>query len=161
MSGEATSELDVDALLLEERSRDPTFIEPSFPTIAGAGGNGALIHGSPSDSPVTTSTLLLVDSGGAVFRRHDGRDADDALWQTDRPRRSAHFTAVLKGHIGLDVAVFPENTIGFVSPWMRLRGALLWACGLDYGHGTGHGVGAALNVHEGPISVSRASGTRT
>ena len=51
VSGEATSELDVDALLIEERSRDPTFIEPSFPTIAGAGGNGALIHGSPLNRP--------------------------------------------------------------------------------------------------------------
>ena len=62
------------------------------------------------------------------------------------------FTAVLKGHIGLDVAVFPENTIGFVLDAFARKA--LWACGLDYGHGTGHGVGAALNVHEGPISVS-------
>ena len=62
------------------------------------------------------------------------------------------FTAVLKGHIGLDVAVFPESTIGFVLDAFARKA--LWACGLDYGHGTGHGVGAALNVHEGPISVS-------
>ncbi len=151
VSGEATSELDVDALLLEERSRDTTFIEPSFPTIAGAGGNGALIHGSPSDSPVTTSTLLLVDSGGQYA---DGTTDATRTMHFGEPtaEEKRAFTAVLKGHIGLDVAVFPENTIGFVLDAFARKA--LWACGLDYGHGTGHGVGAALNVHEGPISVS-------
>ena len=149
--GTETSELDVDALLLEERSRDPTFIEPSFPTIAGAGANGALIHGAPSDSLVTTSTLLLVDSGGQY---HDGTTDATRTMHFGVPSKEEKraFSAVLKGHIGLDVAVFPEDTIGFVLDAFARKA--LWACGLDYGHGTGHGVGAALNVHEGPISVS-------
>jgi len=149
--GTEASELDVDALLLEERSRDPTFIEPSFPTIAGAGANGALIHGAPSDSLVTTSTLLLVDSGGQY--RDGTTDATRTMhFGVPSKKEVRAFTAVLKGHIGLDVAVFPEDTIGFVLDAFARKA--LWACGLDYGHGTGHGVGAALNVHEGPISVS-------
>jgi len=150
-AGEPTTERDVDALLFQARSADPLFLEPSFPTIAGAGPNGAVIHGSPGDDLVTRETLLLVDSGGQYV---DGTtDATRTMHfgnATAAERRA--YTAVLKGHVALDVAVFPEDTAGFVLDAFARKP--LWALGYDYAHGTGHGVGAALNVHEGPISVS-------
>ena len=150
-AGEPTTERDVDALLFQARSADPLFLEPSFPTIAGAGPNGAVIHGSPGDDLVTRETLLLVDSGGQYL---DGTtDATRTMhFGTATAAERRAYTAVLKGHVAFDVAVFPEDTAGFVLDAFARKP--LWALGYDYAHGTGHGVGAALNVHEGPISVS-------
>jgi len=93
----------------------------------------------------------LVDSGGQYL---DGTTDATRTFHLGRPTEAQKtaFTRVFKGHVALDTAVFPENTPGFVLDAFARRH--LWAAGMDYGHGTGHGVGAALNVHEGPQSIS-------
>ena len=153
-AGDRVDEVDVDATLLKYRSRDPGFLEPSFPTIAGSGPNGAVIHyraERPNCRAVTKDAMLLVDSGAQYV---DGTTDATRTWHFGSPTAAEKraYTAVLKGHIGLDVAVFPDETVGFVLDAFARKP--LWQLGLDYGHGTGHGVGAALNVHEGPMSIS-------
>ncbi|KAH8069539.1 peptidase [Aureococcus anophagefferens] len=153
-AGDRVDEVDVDAALLKYRSRDPGFLEPSFPTIAGSGPNGAVIHyraERPNCRDVTKDAMLLVDSGAQYV---DGTTDATRTWHFGTPTAAEKraYTAVLKGNIGLDVAVFPDETVGFVLDAFARKP--LWALGLDYGHGTGHGVGAALNVHEGPVSIS-------
>ncbi|KAJ8613881.1 hypothetical protein CTAYLR_008685 [Chrysophaeum taylorii] len=155
LQGKKVTEADVGDVLLASRSRDPLFLEPSFPTIAGSGPNGAIVHyrADPATAATVDATrLLLVDSGGQYV---DGTtDATRTMhFGTPTPEEKEVFTRVLKGHIALDTAVFPDNrTPGFVLDGFARRS--LWASGRDYGHGTGHGVGAALNVHEGPQSIS-------
>ena len=153
-AGDRLDEVDVDATLLKYRSRDPGFLEPSFPTIAGSGPNGAVIHyraERPTCRAVTADAMLLVDSGAQYL---DGTTDATRTWHFGSPTAAEKraYTAVLKGNIGLDVAVFPDETVGFVLDAFARKP--LWELGLDYGHGTGHGVGAALNVHEGPMSIS-------
>ena len=153
-AGEALNECDVDAILLRHRSKDARFLEASFPTIAGSGPNGAVIHYRAAEATcaaVTADDMLLVDSGAQYL---DGTtDATRTMhFGTPTPEEKRAYTAVLKGHIGLDTAVFPDETVGFVLDAFARKP--LWQMGMDYGHGTGHGVGAALNVHEGPISIS-------
>ncbi|XVF06089.1 hypothetical protein REPUB_Repub06bG0018200 [Reevesia pubescens] len=129
------TEVDVADKLLEFRSKQDGFLDTSFDTISGSGANGAIIHYKPeadSCSVVDSNKLFLLDSGAQYV---DGT--------TDITRT---------GHIALDQAVFPENTPGFVLD--AFARSALWKIGLDYRHGTGHGVGAALNVHEGPQSIS-------
>jgi len=147
-------ECSVDEELCKARKRDPLFFEPSFPTIAGFGGNGAIVHyvAKPeSCARVDASNLLLVDSGGQYL---DGTTDVTRTFHFGQPTAEEKdaFTRVLKGNIALDSAVFPSTTPGCaIDAFARQH---LWAAGLDYGHGTGHGVGAALNVHEGPQSIS-------
>lgn len=123
--------------------------------------SGAVIHYRPvegSSRAIGPQSLLLLDSGGQydcgttdVTRTvHFGRPSD---WQRQC------FTRVLQGHIALDTMVFPEGIPGFVLDAFARRS--LWASGLDYRHGTGHGVGAALNVHEGPQGISPRFGNST
>lgn len=147
-------ECDVAETLVRYRSVDPNFLEPSFPTIAGSGPNGAIVHycASPDSAAAVDATkLLLVDSGGQYL---DGTtDATRTVHFGDptKTERDA-FTRVFKGHVALDTAVFPDRVPAFVLDAFARQ--YLWAVGRDYGHGTGHGVGAALNVHEGPQSIS-------
>ena len=147
-------EVDVAEILVEERRKDPLFLEPSFPTIAGSGANGAVIHYTAKPgtaASVTTEKMLLVDSGGQYL---DGTTDATRTMHFGEPtqREKDIYTRVLKGHIALASAVFPTGTPGFVLEAFARR--FLWQDHLDYGHGTGHGVGAALNVHEGPQSIS-------
>ena len=145
------------------RAQQEGFFEPSFPTIAGCNANGAILHYRPvegSCAVVAPNSLLLVDSGGQydcgttdVTRTVFLGDGQPSAEQVDA------FTRVLQGHIALDTAVFPENTPGFVLDVFARR--QLWQVGLDYRHGTGHGVGAALNVHEGPQGISPRFGNTT
>ncbi|KAA0177377.1 hypothetical protein FNF27_01155 [Cafeteria roenbergensis] len=153
-SGPALDEWGVTQIFLRERSALRGFQDLSFGTIAGSGGNGAVIHYSPPEAgsaPVGRDRMLLVDSGGQYV---DGTtDITRTVHMgapTDWQRRC--FTRVLQGHIGLATAVFPEGTAGALLDSFARRP--LWTEGLNYAHGTGHGVGSFLNVHEGPHGIS-------
>ncbi|MFA7432021.1 MAG: M24B family metallopeptidase, partial [Rhodospirillaceae bacterium] len=131
----------------------------SFPTIAGSGPNGAIVHyrvSPDSDRALRPGELFLVDSGAQYM---DGttdvtRTVAVGTPTEDMQRR---FTQVLKGHIALARAVFPVGTTG--SQLDVLARQALWADGVDYDHGTGHGVGSYLSVHEGPQRVSKVGNT--
>ncbi|KAL6839110.1 hypothetical protein ACP4OV_031164 [Aristida adscensionis] len=155
------TEVQVAEKLLEFRQKQDGFIETSFDTISGYGPNGAIIHYRPtpeSCSSVGNDNLFLLDSGAQYI---DGTTDITRTVHFGEPsaRQKECFTRVLQGHIALDQAVFPERTPGFVLD--VLARSSLWKIGLDYRHGTGHGVGAALNVHEGPQSISYRYGNLT
>ncbi|WP_243040941.1 aminopeptidase P family protein [Dyella sedimenti] len=152
-AGMRQTELDVDALLREERSAQPDFVGESFATIAGYQANGALPHyraTAESHSTLKAQGLLLVDSGGQYLGGTTDITRVLALGETTaEQRRDA--TLVMKGMIALSRARFPRGASG---PQLdALARAPLWANGMDYGHGTGHGVGYFLNVHEGPQGI--------
>ncbi|KHG06386.1 putative Xaa-Pro aminopeptidase P [Gossypium arboreum] len=154
-------EVDVADKLLEFRAKKEGFLDTSFDTISGSGANGAIIHYRAergSCSVVDPNKLFLLDSGAQYI---DGTTDITRTVHFGEPtaREKECFTRVLKGHIALDQAVFPENTPGFVLDGFARSS--LWKIGLDYRHGTGHGVGAALNVHEGPQSISYRYGNTT
>jgi len=152
-AGMTQTELDVDVLLRDERSAQPDFIGESFATIAGYQANGALPHYRATPEAHCTlqrKGLLLVDSGGQYLGGTTDITRVLALGDTTaEQRRDA--TLVMKGLIALSRARFPKGASG---PQLdALARAPLWASGLDYGHGTGHGVGYFLNVHEGPHAI--------
>jgi Xaa-Pro aminopeptidase len=152
-AGEALTELSVDELLLFARSAQQDFIGESFATIAGYQANGALPHyrATPEQHSVLRAAgLLLIDSGGQYLGGTTDITRVLALGAvTDEQKRDA--TLVLKGMIGLSRARFPAGASG---PQLdALARAPLWAAGMDFGHGTGHGVGYFLNVHEGPHGI--------
>lgn len=140
------------------RKLEEDYIGPSFETIAAYAGNGAIIHYKPevgSCARLGDSALFLCDSGGQYAC---GGTTDvtrtvhlNPLAATEHERRC--FTRVLQAHIAVDTAVFPEGVTGYQLD--SLARAPLWRAGLDYRHGTGHGVGHYLNVHEGPQALSR------
>ena len=152
-AGMRQTELDVDALLREERSAQPDFVGESFSTIAGYQANGALPHyrATPeSHSTLKPQGLLLVDSGGQYLGGTTDVTRVLALGETTAEQRRDS-TLVMKGMIALSRARFPKGASG---PQLdALARAPLWASGMDYGHGTGHGVGYFLNVHEGPHGI--------
>jgi Xaa-Pro aminopeptidase len=152
-AGMTQTELDVDSLLREERSAQPNFVGESFATIAGYMENGALPHyrATPeSHNTLQRHGLLLIDSGGQYLGGTTDITRVLALGPTTaEQRRDA--TLVMKGMIALSRARFPKGASG---PQLdALARAPLWASGMDYGHGTGHGVGYFLNVHEGPQGI--------
>jgi len=133
-------------------------VDLSFDTISGSGPNGAIVHYKASEEtcrPVETGTLLLVDSGGQY---KDGTTDITRTMAIGTPTEDMrrHFTLVLKGHIALAMARFPAGTRG--SQLDVLARQYLWAEGLDYAHGTGHGVGSFLSVHEGPQRIATFGG---
>ncbi|XP_020272756.1 probable Xaa-Pro aminopeptidase P, partial [Asparagus officinalis] len=155
------TEVEVSQKLLDFRKKQAGFIDTSFETISGYGPNGAIIHYRPlpeNCSIVDDKNLFLLDSGAQYV---DGTTDITRTVHFGEPssRQKECFTRVLQGHIALDQAIFPENTPGFVLD--VLARSSLWKIGLDYRHGTGHGVGAALNVHEGPQSISFRFGNMT
>lgn len=153
-AGKRISEVELDEHLTACRAAQPGFVTCSFPTIAGCNGNGAIIHYRAQPGKCATidkSCMLLVDSGG----QYDCGTTDITRtfhFGTPTQHQKDCYTRVLQGHIALDTMVFPEGTPGHVLDVMARHA--LWQAGLDYRHGTGHGVGAALNVHEGPQSIS-------
>jgi Xaa-Pro aminopeptidase len=154
--GERWSELTIDEKLSAERMKRPGFVGLSFPTIAGYNANGALPHyraTAESYAWLDGDGLLLIDSGG----QYTGGTTDiTRVWPigTVSAAQKRDYTLVLKAMIALSVVRFPRGTL---SPMLdAIARAPLWAQGLDYGHGTGHGVGYFLNVHEGPQSISKA-----
>jgi len=152
-AGEPLTELDVDTIVREARARQSGFVGESFSTIAGYQANGALPHYRATEagfSPLEAKGLLLVDSGGQYLGGTTDITRVLALGPvTDEQRRDS--TLVLKGMIALSRARFPKGASG---PQLdALARAPLWAAGMDFGHGTGHGVGYFLNVHEGPHGI--------
>jgi Xaa-Pro aminopeptidase len=152
-AGMTQTELDVDSLLREERSAQPNYVGESFSTIAGYMENGALPHyraTQESHNTLQRHGLLLIDSGGQYLGGTTDITRVLALGPTTaEQRRDA--TLVMKGMIALSRARFPKGASG---PQLdALARAPLWASGMDYGHGTGHGVGYFLNVHEGPQGI--------
>lgn len=152
-AGKPLTELDVDRLVHAARAAQPDFVGESFATIAGYQANGALPHyraTQEAHSALRTEGLLLIDSGGQYLGGTTDITRVLALGPTTaEQRRDA--TLVLKGMIALSRARFPKGASG---PQLdALARAPLWAAGMDYGHGTGHGVGYFLNVHEGPQSI--------
>lgn len=161
--GERLSELDVDRMLIEARSQQPHYVSPSFPTIAGFNDNGALPHyrATPEkfsylDVSEDEGGLLLIDSGGQYQNGTTDITRVVGVGQvTDEHKRD--FTTVLKAHIALAQASFPD---GIASPLIdAICRAPLWQAQMDYGHGTGHGVGYFLNVHEGPQAIAYSAST--
>ena len=148
------TELDIDRELTAARARRPGFVSPSFGTIAGFRANGAIMHYRASEAShavIEGDGLLLIDSGGQYLGgTTDITRVVPVGAVTAAQRRD--FTLVLKGVIALSSAQFPR---GVKSPMLdAIARAPLWAEGIDFGHGTGHGVGYFLNVHEGPQSIS-------
>ncbi len=153
---ERITELTIDERLSAERAKRPGFVGLSFNTIAGFNANGAMPHyrATPeSHAVIEGNGLLLIDSGG----QYPGGTTDiTRVWPIGTPSaaQKRDYTLVLKGTIGLSRARFP---LGTLSPMLdALARAPLWAHSMDYGHGTGHGVGYFLAVHEGPQSISKA-----
>jgi Xaa-Pro aminopeptidase len=131
----------------------------SFDTIAGAGPNGAIVHYRPTlktNRRVRLGELLLVDSGAQYLDGTTDVTRTVAIGAPTEEMRQ-RFTLVLKGHIALGSARFPAGTAGPALD--TLARAPMWAYGLDYDHGTGHGVGSYLGVHEGPQRISKAPNT--
>jgi Xaa-Pro aminopeptidase len=154
--GERLSELTVDEWLTAARAKRPGFKGLSFPTIAGFNANGAMPHyrATPeSYAQIEGNGLLLIDSGAQYL---GGTTDITRVWPIGQvsEAQKRDYTLVLKGMINLSRAVFPRGTL---SPMLdALARVPLWQHGLDYGHGTGHGVGYFINVHEGPQSISKA-----
>ena len=156
-SGQKVSELDYSHLLHEEYSSEDGFYDLSFTTIAAAGANGAIVHYADADPNVLLrdGEMLLVDSGVQML----GGTTDDTrtiIVGSPTQRQKQVYTLVLRGHINLAMQRFPEGTGGIALD--ALARTHLWNSGLDYGHGTGHGVGAFLNVHEGPQRIAPRGG---
>ena len=152
--GETVTELTVDERLTAERARRDGFVSRSFATIAAFNANGALPHyhaTQAAHSVIEGDGLLLIDSGAQYLGGTTDITRVVPVGQIDAAHRR-DFTRVLKGTIALSRARFPR---GIPSPQLdAIARAPLWAAGLDYGHGTGHGVGYFLNVHEGPQVIA-------
>ena len=137
------------------RLQHPLCRDLSFSTIAGSGPNGAIVHyqaDAASNRPLQAGELFLLDSGGQYA---DGTTdiTRTMIFGTATAQQRRHYTLVLKGHIAIARARFPHGTTG---PQLDcLARQFLWAEGLDYDHGTGHGVGSYLSVHEGPQRISK------
>ncbi|MAU41161.1 MAG: X-Pro aminopeptidase [Kordiimonas sp.] len=139
------------------RAKQPLFMDSSFDTIAGAGPNGAIVHyrvTEDSSRMLEDGDLFLLDSGGQYLDGTTDVTRTIAIGQPNREQRD-RFTRVLKGHIALAQARFPQGRAGAHLDVLARKP--LWDVGLDFDHGTGHGVGQYLSVHEGPQSISARS----
>jgi Xaa-Pro aminopeptidase len=151
------SELQAEAELEACRQRQPLYCEPSFATIAGSGAHGAIVHyraTQESNRVAQAGELFLIDSGGQ-YRDGTTDVTRTVAIGTPTAHMREHYTRVVKGHIALAAIRFPVGTSG--AELDILARQFLWQVGLDYGHGTGHGVGCYLSVHEGPQGISRRS----
>ena len=161
--GERLSELDVDSMLIEVRSQQPHYVSPSFPTIAGFNENGALPHYRATPEKFSylevnegEGGLLLIDSGAQYQNGTTDITRVVGIGQVSTEHKR-DFTTVLKANIALAKAHFPD---GIASPLIdAICRAPLWQAQMDYGHGTGHGVGYFLNVHEGPQVIAYSAST--
>lgn len=147
------AETDIEKKLREYRSRQDLFVGESFGTIAGYGTNGAIIHYHASPETclkLQPEGLLLIDSGAQYKDGTTDITRTIALGEVSKQMKE-DYTNVLKGHIALATAIFPEGTRG--SQLDILARKTLWNNGLTYWHGTGHGIGHFLNVHEGPQNI--------
>jgi len=161
-------ELSAAARLQAFREQDPGLRDLSFDTISAAAGHAALPHYKVDDDSnilIPPGSIYLVDSGGQYVGESGGGTTDitrtvwvgtpDGSGQPTAEMRD-RFTRVLKGHIQIDRAVFPQGTAG--GQLDVLARQYLWEAGVDYAHGTGHGVGSFLAVHEGPQRIAKPAG---
>lgn len=149
------SEMSADARLTALRAEQERFCGLSFPTIAGYGTHGAIVHyeaDEASDAPLKPEGLLLLDSGAQYEDGTTDITRTIALGPVSKEERHV-YTLVLKGHIALSRCRFPEGTTGLQLDTAARYG--LWQEGYDFGHGTGHGVGSRLGVHEGPHQIRK------
>jgi len=138
------------------RQRQALWKDQSFPTISAAGPHGAIVHYRATDETnrlLMPDTLYLVDSGGQYLDGTTDITRTVSIGTSTSEQRD-RYTRVLKGHIALATATFPKGTTG--TQLDTLARHPLWEVGLDYDHGTGHGVGSYLSVHEGPQRISKA-----
>lgn len=152
-AGKPISEIGVAAILTKYRSQQELYFDNSFDTIAGYGAHGAIVHYSATpetDSAIVTGNLLLIDSGAQYLDGTTDITRTIALG-TPTTEQRRDFTLVMKGHIAVARVVYPAGTRG--AQLDVLARMFLWHEGKSYLHGTGHGVGHFLNVHEGPQSI--------
>ncbi len=157
------TELSAAAKLREFRDASDILRDLSFDTISAAGPHAALPHyrvDEDSNLPIAPGSIFLCDSGGQYL---DGTtDITRTVWVgpgEPSAEQKDRFTRVLKGHIAIDRAVFPQGTAG--SQLDAFARQFLWAAGVDYAHGTGHGVGSFLSVHEGPQRIAKSTGAQS
>jgi len=152
-SNETITELDIEEKLRIYRSKQEYYFGESFETIAGYGAHGAIVHyaATPeSNIPILSDGILLIDSGAQYF---DGTTDITRTISTGQVSDAVkrNYTNVLKGHIQLASVVFPKGTVGMQLDILARHA--LWKAGQNFLHGTGHGIGSFLNVHEGPQSI--------
>lgn len=161
-AGETVTELAAAARLEEFRQEAPLYLQPSFDPILAAGDHSAVVHYSPtpaSDRPIGTRGFLLADTGGHYYTGTTDCTRTYAVGPLT-PEQKTHYTAVLRGNLALAQMVFPAGCPG--SSLDLAARQPLWQLGLDFNHGTGHGVGYLLSVHEGPQRIHwRPSGPQT
>ncbi|KAI5960597.1 AMPP [Candida pseudojiufengensis] len=150
---EMIDEVTADEKLTEFRKKEDNFVGLSFDTISASGANGAIIHYKPvksSSSMINPNKIYLNDSGSQFL---EGTTDTTRTIHFGKPTKEEirNYTLVLKGNIALSTLKFPEGSTGNLIDSIARQ--FLWKYGLDYGHGTSHGVGAYLNVHEGPIGI--------
>jgi Xaa-Pro aminopeptidase len=155
----ALTEIDTVEALETFRRNTGALKDVSFPTIAGTGANGAIVHyrvTRKTNRRISPGDLLLIDSGAQYEDGTTDVTRTIAIGQPTEEMRD-RFTRVLRGHIAIARAVFPDGTTGAqIDPLAR---QFLWQAGVDFEHGTGHGVGSYLSVHEGPARISKLGTT--
>ena len=153
-AGERLTEMCVAEILRHNRSQGEYYFDESFGTIAGYEGHGAIVHyeaDEASNAVIEPKGLLLIDSGAQYLDGTTDITRTIAMSDTPTAQEKRDFTLVMKGHIALGSMIFPEGTAG--TQLDAIARQFLWKEGLSYLHGTGHGVGHFLNVHEGPQSI--------
>lgn len=151
---QTVTEIEASEKLQSYRKEVSGYLSDSFSAISGSGAHGAIVHyraTEASNAPLLPNSLYLIDSGGQY---HDATTDITRTVAIGQPGKDEMFcyTHVLKAHIALDQQIFPKGTTGIQLDAITRR--TMWNAGLDYAHGTGHGVGCALGVHEGPASIS-------
>ena len=155
----ALTEIDTVEALETFRRETGALKDVSFPTIAGTGPNGAIVHyrvTRKTNRRISPGDLLLIDSG-AQYEDGTTDVTRTIAIGTPTPEMRDRFTRVLRGHIAIARAVFPDGTTG--AQIDTLARQYLWQAGIDFDHGTGHGVGSYLSVHEGPARISKLGTT--
>ncbi|MBX2875258.1 MAG: aminopeptidase P family protein [Saprospiraceae bacterium] len=159
LQSNSTTEVEVRKKLDQFRQAEGSYYGESFPAIVGYKGNGAIIHYHAEKgncATITAEGILLLDSGGQYLQGTTDITRTTTLG-TPTAAQKRHFTLVLKGHIALSNIEFPKGTTGVQLD--ALARQFLWRAGLNYGHGTGHGVGFFLNVHEPPQGFATTTTT--
>lgn len=160
ISNETITELDVVKKLYGYRQQQDLLKGYSFNTISGSGPNGAIVHyfvDEKSNRTLLKNDIFLLDSGGQYLDGTTDITRTISLDKNPTQEQKDRYTRVLKGHIALAIVKFPEGTVGSqLDPLARYH---LWQIGCDYAHGTGHGVGSYLGVHEGPQRISALPNT--
>ena len=157
LSSQHLTEITISKKLYEFRSLEETFICESFATISAFKDNGAIIHykaDKSSNKKIDKDGLYLIDSGAHYSEGTTDTTRTIKIGKVSEEMIN-NYTLVLKGHIAIATAIFPKNTKGREIDSLARKA--LWSEGKDYAHGTGHGVGCLLSVHEGPISISKHS----